>query len=112
MKSKNVVLAVIVIFFHSAASPKPMTLQEVCRIVVRRILRKNIQLEYPSLSPGAAAKRRPPRPRRPRHCERRRRINFIPMQAGLMIVGQFPPMDIDFTFPFTRCCYCRTPPAL
>jgi len=95
MKSKNVVLAVIVIFFHSAASPKPMTLQEVCRIVVRRILRKNIQLEYPSLSPGAAAKRRPPRPRRPRHCERRRRINFIPMQAGLMIVGQFPPMDSD-----------------
>jgi len=63
--------------------------------VVRRILRKNIQLEYPSLSPGASAKRRPSRPRRPRRCERRRRINFIPMQAGLMIVGQFPPMDSD-----------------
>jgi len=77
------------------ASPKPMTLQEVCRVVIRRILRKNVQMEYPSLSPGAAAKRRPPRPRRPRHCERRRRINFIPMQAGLMIVGQFPPMDSD-----------------
>ena len=72
-----------------------MTLQEVCRIVVRRILRKNIQMEYPLLSPGASAKRRPPRPRRPRRCERRRRINFIPMQAGLMIVGQFPPMDSD-----------------
>ena len=74
-----------------------MTLQEVCRIVVRRILRKNIQLEYPSLTPGAAAKRRPPRPARgrPRRCDRRRRINFIPMQAGLMIVGQFPPMDSD-----------------
>ena len=80
---------------HFAASPKPMTLQEVCRIVVRRILRKNIQLEYPALNPGAGAKRRPPRPRRPRRCERRRRINFIPMQAGLMIVGQFPPMDSD-----------------
>jgi len=72
------------------ALPKPMTLQEVCRIVVRRILRKNIQLEYPSLNPGAGTKRRPPRPRRPRRCERRRRINFIPMQAG-----QFPPMDSD-----------------
>lgn len=76
-------------------SSKPMTLQEVCRTVVRRILRKNIQLEYPSLSPGATARRRPPRPRRPRRCEHRRRINFIPMQAGLMIVGQFPPMDSD-----------------
>ena len=72
-----------------------MTLQEVCRIVVRRILHKNIQLEYPSLSPRATARRRPPRPRRPRRCERRRRINFIPMQAGLMIVGQFPPVDSD-----------------
>jgi len=72
-----------------------MKLQEVCRVVVRRILRKNIKLEYPSLSAGASAKSRPARPRRPRRCERRRRINFIPMQAGLMIVGQFTPMDSE-----------------
>ena len=95
-QSIAVVEALIVVAFRFVASPKPMTLQEVCRVVVRRILRKNIQLEYPSLGRGgAAAKRRPPRPRRPRRCERRRRINFIPMQAGLMIVGQFPPMDSD-----------------
>jgi len=59
-----------------------MSLQEICRIVVRRIVRKNIQLEHPSLNPGSSAKRRPARPRRPRRCDRRRRINFIPMQAS------------------------------
>jgi len=65
-------------------SVNAMTLQDICRIAIRRILRRNIQIENPQLGCKRArsAKRRTPR-------EKRHRINLVPMQAGLMVLGQF-----------------------
>jgi hypothetical protein len=75
------------------ALPKPMTLYEICRVAIRRILRRNIQIEHPAAT-GTVSKRRS-QSRRGYRAEKRRRINLVPMQAGLMIVGQFPASDSD-----------------
>ena len=75
-----------------AASLSAMSLQDVCRVAIRRILRRNIQIENPQLGRKRQkrAKRRPP-------MEKRRRINLVPMQSGLMVLGQFGgDSDSDF----------------
>lgn len=77
-----------------SALPKPMTLYEICRVAIRRILRRNIQIEHPTATTATVAKRRS-QSRRGGRTEKRRRINLVPMQAGLMIVGQFPTSDSD-----------------
>jgi len=55
-----------------------------------------------------------------------RRLRYICLHYGLYIFSSLGPfygsplsrvvvvvvVDIDFTLPFTRCRYCRTPPAL
>lgn len=53
----------------------PLPLQEVCREAIRRLLRRNIGLEYPHLKRGA----RPRRPRKRRQKKRRIRKIVIPI---------------------------------
>jgi len=35
-----------------------------------------------------------------------------PLSRVVVVVVVVDVVDIDFTLPFTRCRYCRTPPAL
>ncbi len=60
-----------------------MSLQEICRRDIRGFLRANIDAEHPNLSQQCHKKvKRPPR-------RSRNRINVVPMNMGMMILGQF-----------------------
>lgn len=74
-----------------------MSLQEICRVAIRRILRRNIQIEHPSASAAAVPKRRSQSRRRGCRANKRRRVNLVPMQTGMMIVRPFhiPYSDSD-----------------
>ena len=61
-----------------------MSLQEACRVAIRRILRKNAEIENPTLG----QRHRQPRPKRPRRA-RQNRLNIMPMSMGMMILSQF-----------------------
>ncbi len=65
-------------------------LQDVCRINVRRILRKLIQAEHPNIG----RRKRLKKPKRKR-LQRRRRINIMPMGMGTIVLGNFPESDSE-----------------
>ena len=67
-----------------------MTLQEVGRIAIRRILRANISSEHPDINNRKRAKKL--KPKAPR---RHRRINVVPMSMGMMIMGNFDDSEVD-----------------
>lgn len=67
-----------------------MPLQDICRIVIRRILRRNIQLENPHIDRKRPRKQRVPGGERQQH-----RINLVPMQSGLMVMRQFVDSDSE-----------------
>ena len=69
-----------------------MNLQEICRVAVRRILRRNIQIENPCIElkrPRKSKRSKPPGRRRRPH------VNLIPMQSGIVIMSQFNDSDSD-----------------
>jgi hypothetical protein len=65
-----------------------LSLQEICRVCIRRILRPLIEAE----NPGLVRLRARPAPRpRPRRCltPRGRHVNIMPMNVGMMILGRY-----------------------
>ena len=69
-----------------------MTLQEICRILLRRILRKRIEEDNPTIGKS--------RPKKPKKAKRetvrnRRRVNVVPMSMGMMILGNFDDSDSE-----------------
>lgn len=64
------------------------TLQESCRLHIRRILRDIIKSEHPDVR-----RKRVRKPKRKR--VRQRRINLVPMNAGMMVLNQFYDSDGD-----------------
>ena len=72
-----------------------LSLQEICRVVIRRILRPIIEAENPCLT---TVQPRAPRPRSTSNTQfpatrRRRRVNIVPMSMGMMIMSQFDNSD-------------------
>lgn len=66
-------------------NPKVMSLMEISRLIVRRILLANFRAEHPCVS-----RKRPRKSRKKRQPPaKQRRFNFVPMDTGLMFVGQF-----------------------
>ena len=63
-----------------------MTLQDICRVSVRRILRHKIKTEHPESEKRVKRKpkRKPPKSRSGKH----RRINIVPLNMGMMILGK------------------------
>lgn len=62
-----------------------MSLMEISRLIVRRILLANFRVEHPCVS-----RKRPRKSRKKRQPPaKQRRFNFVPMDTGLMFVGQF-----------------------
>ena len=70
-----------------------LSLQDVCRHNIRRIIRNNICLEYPNIK-RCLRKQRPPRPKTT--GERKARlVNLVPMQMGMMILDNFDNSNDD-----------------
>ncbi|KAL5016607.1 hypothetical protein ScPMuIL_006196 [Solemya velum] len=64
------------------------SLQELCRVSIRRILRSFIHQEHPDLN------HRPKRQKKPKKKRRRQQqLNVVPMSMGMMILGQFEESD-------------------
>lgn len=71
-----------------AASLKVLLLQDISRIVVRRILRRNIQIENPNIDQKL--------PRRQKKLpDRQHRINLMPLETGLMVMNQLTDSESD-----------------
>lgn len=81
MKSHTLTLPAIF-----AASLKVMPLQDISRIVVRRILRRNIQIENPNIDQKLPRKQK-------KLPDRQHRINLMPLETGLMIMNQLTDSD-------------------
>lgn len=74
-------------FLKSADAPLS-SLQELCRVSIRRILRSFIHQEHPDLN------HRPKRQKKPKKKRRRQQqLNVVPMSMGMMILGQFEESD-------------------
>ena len=72
-----------------AAEVKVMSIQEHCRISIRRILREHIRTQHPELE----KKRRPKKVHKQPSPRRGNRINMVPMNMGMMILGGFGDSD-------------------
>ena len=68
-----------------------MTLQEICRIEVRRILHENICKEHPEI----VKPEKPIKPPKQTKATRRRRINIAPMGMGMVLLGNLPDTDSE-----------------
>ncbi len=84
-----------------AAEVKVMSIQEHCRVGIRRLLREHIQQEFPDLG----RRRRPKRARKHPSPGRGRRGRMIPMNMGMMVLGGFGDSD-DGAFEFHGCHGC------
>ncbi|KAK7495927.1 hypothetical protein BaRGS_00012917 [Batillaria attramentaria] len=68
-----------------------LSLQDACRYSIRSILRQNIYKEHPQLR-FPQRKRQRSRPKKQRRA-RGRRVNIVPMNVGMMIMGNFDESD-------------------
>lgn len=73
-------------YSYFAAEAAIPSLQDACRVCVRKILREAIHKEHPTLE-----RTRQRKPRRKRN--RQKKINIVPMSMGMMILGQFDGSD-------------------
>ena len=76
-----------------------MSIQEHCRVGIRRILRERVKNDHPELE---HRRRRPKKQRKQPSPRRGNRINMVPMNMGMMILGGFGDSD-DGTFSLYSC---------
>lgn len=67
-----------------------LSLQEACRFSIRSVLRHNIYTEYPQLC--KPQRKRRSKQKKQRRC-RGRRVNIVPVNVGMMIMGNFDESD-------------------